>query len=181
MLCQEYEKLRCVKTKGVVAPLEILQYEGGMALVYENLSNPSLASVLGQKPMDISGFLNVSIRLAEILGSLHQHGIVHRNLKPTNIFMGAKWDQCLITDMGMLPPGLLGQGTIDFPGVIDSVLPYIAPEQTGRINRRVDNRTGLSAHQHKPSWPRNPAKRLQAGACNLHRGGKSCIFKCQVR
>ena len=54
------------------------------ALVMEDTGAVSLREFIDSNPLDLSSFFDISIRLADTLGVLHQNGIVHKNLKPEN-------------------------------------------------------------------------------------------------
>ncbi len=89
--------------------------------------------------MDISQFLRVAVRTASALAKLHQDGTVHHNIRPSNIVIPD--DGAEVTFANVPTENVVGeQGNDSLP---TAALPYISPEQTGRMNRPVDHRTDL--------------------------------------
>jgi serine/threonine protein kinase len=90
---------------------------------------------------DLPEFLHVAGSLADIIGDLHKHNIIHRGIWPHNILINPHTKQVKITgfdDAAMVkresePP--LSQEMIRVS------LFYISPEQAGIMNRSVDYRT----------------------------------------
>lgn len=140
---QEYETLQNLDIDGIARPLEIFEHDGGIALVFEDFQARPLKDRINGTPMDTGDFLDIAIRLSEILGSLHKHRILHKAIKPSNILVGRDWTDCRLTDFGLLPGDLVDSGLLGEPEIVSGTLPYIAPEQTGRMNRGVDGRTDL--------------------------------------
>jgi serine/threonine protein kinase len=100
---------------------------------------------LGQ-PLEISRFLRIAIGIAATLGSLHARGIIHRNVKPPNILVNPTtgeawlWGFCLALRVPRQRPAA------ELPTEIAGTLAYMAPEQTGRMNRSIDSRSDLYAY-----------------------------------
>src|SRR5262249_42400016 len=67
------------------------------------------------------------------------------DLKPSNIIVNSETGAVKLTDFQLAVHLPFGHRTIDTAGVIEGSLPYLAPEQTGRMNRGVDFRSDLYA------------------------------------
>ncbi|MCF8109936.1 MAG: diguanylate cyclase [Desulfobacteraceae bacterium] len=132
-----------LEIEGIVRLYELIEHEDGFAIVMEDFRGGSLKSRIGPAGMDVGQALDIAIRLAGILGRIHEKGLVHKALKPSNILINEMPDSCRITDFGALSIITKENEDIYAPGVISGTLPYMAPEQTGRMNRRVDRRTDL--------------------------------------
>lgn len=90
--------------------------------------------------MDLSCFLRLSSGLSNALGRLHERGLVHKDVKPANVLVEPASGRAWLTGFGIasrLPRELPA------PEVIAGSLAYMAPEQTGRMNRSVDSRSDL--------------------------------------
>ncbi|MES2532943.1 MAG: AAA family ATPase [Pseudomonadota bacterium] len=102
-----------------------------------------LPARLGQ-PLELSALLGIGIGIARALGCLHGRDIVHKDLRPCNILVDAA-DGVVLTGFGdasrVPPERLQAHPALE---MTDS-LPYMSPEQTGRINRSVDTRSDLYA------------------------------------
>ncbi len=125
-------------------PLE-LQREGGRTmLLLEDPGGEPLARRIGA-PMEIGGFLRLAIDIAATLGKAHRSGLVHKDVKPANILVDCADGGARLTGFGVairLPRQRQGP---DPPEVIAGTLAYMAPEQTGRMNRSIDSRSDLYA------------------------------------
>lgn len=88
--------------------------------------------------MDMNRFLRVAVRTAGALAKLHQEGTVHQNIRPGNIVVPDDEGEVSLTGVTAEEPS-----SEQHESIPNSALPYISPEQTGRMNRPVDHRTDL--------------------------------------
>ena len=135
----EYELVRNLPIEGIVRTLDIIDTKDSIALVLEDFGGVSLKEFVKEGGLSIERFLDLAVRLSEILGNIHQHNITHRDIKPLNILLNRKDDTIKITDFGIATE----IKEMYSPGVIEGTLAYISPEQTGRMNCTVDYRTDL--------------------------------------
>lgn len=93
--------------------------------------------------MPVRDFIEIAVGLADVIENIHRHNLAHRNLTPRTIFREKSSSRLLVTDFGILfeASGVINR--IHDPWVIENILPYISPEQTGRVNRTVDMRSDL--------------------------------------
>lgn len=84
-----------------------------------------------------------AVQVAQTLGDLHAAGVLHRDIKPTNILVNDALETCLI-DFG-LAISLRVQVAESESARLVGTMAFIAPEQTGRMNRGVDHRADLYA------------------------------------
>ena len=87
----------------------------------------------------------MAVALSGALGRLHQRGLVHKDIKPTNILVDSATDQVWLTGFGIASRLPRERQAPAPPEVIAGTLSYMAPEQTGRMNRSVDSRSDLYA------------------------------------
>ena len=108
-------------------------------------SDASAEADAGKQPLDIALALHLAISIAAAIGALHQRGIIHKDIKPANILVNSATGQCWLTGFviaSRLPRERQLPGPPEF---IAGTLPYMAPEQTGRMNRSIDSRSDLYA------------------------------------
>jgi predicted ATPase len=125
-------------------PLALTHYNGRMTLVLEDPGGAPVERLLG-RPLDVSHFLRIAIPLAAALRQMHERGLIHKDIKPANILVDSASGGVWLTGFGIasrLPREVQAPAP---PEVIAGTLAYMAPEQTGRMNRSVDSRSDLYA------------------------------------
>jgi predicted ATPase/signal transduction histidine kinase len=141
-LKQELEIGRSLGERAAVRPLALETYEGLPALVMEDFSGRPLDRALGA-PMNVGGFLDLAVGIASALAEVHARNIVHRDLKPENILHDPDTGQVRLIDFGLAAPVASERQRPGGARLIEGSLAYISPEQTGRTNRAVDQRSDL--------------------------------------
>jgi serine/threonine protein kinase len=96
-------------------------------------------------PMDSGTFLRLAIGIASALAKVHQSGLVHRDVKPANILTNPDSGEVRLTGFGLASRLTRERQRPEPPESIAGTLAYMAPEQTGRMNRSVDSRSDLYA------------------------------------
>ena len=101
-------------------------------LVMEFLAGRTLAQVLDEsRPLPEAEALRIASGICSALGHMHAHGVVHCDLKPSNIMIGDD-HMVRLFDFG------LASAPVSAPGLLASLLPifgtpeYMAPEQVGK-------------------------------------------------
>ena len=140
---QEYNLVRQLNIDGVVKIYELLEYAGQFGIVQEDFNGVSLKRYLKTKKLSLSSFLTLATDISRILGRIHQHNIIHLDIKPDNILVNESTGELKITDFGISTLLTHINEEVYRPEVVEGTLPYMSPEQTGRMNRNVDYRTDL--------------------------------------
>jgi PAS domain S-box-containing protein len=96
-------------------------------------------------PMDSGTFLGLAIGIASALAKVHQSGLVHRDVKPANILTNPDCGEVRLTGFGLASRLTRERQRPEPPESIAGTLAYMAPEQTGWMNRSVDSRSDLYA------------------------------------
>jgi len=86
-------------------------------------------------PMPVRELLPLAIRLAAEVAELHQRGEIHGVFEPANILFDAATGEPVLASS---PIAARSAATL-----LEGSLPYISPEQTGQLNRPIDNRSDL--------------------------------------
>ncbi|QCP48886.1 PAS domain S-box protein [Trinickia violacea] len=95
--------------------------------------------------MDSGPFLRLAIGIASALAKVHQSGLVHKDVKPANILVNPDSGEVKLTGFGLATRLTRERQRPEPPESIAGTLAYMAPEQTGRMNRSVDSRSDLYA------------------------------------
>src|SRR6202451_229400 len=125
-------------------PVALTHHNGRMTLVLEDPGGAPLDRLLG-RPIEVSHFLRIAIPVAKALRQVHERGLIHKDIKPANILVDAASGGVWLTGFGIASRLPREHQAPAPPEVIAGTLAYIAPEQTGRMNRSVDSRSDLYA------------------------------------
>jgi PAS domain S-box-containing protein len=141
-LTHEYELKDEIDGAWAVRPLELGREGGRTMLVLEDPGGEPLERLLGT-PMEVESCLRLAIGIAAALGKVHQHGLVHKDVKPANILVNCTDGQVRLTGFGIASRLPRERQAPEPPEIIAGTLAYMAPEQTGRMNRSIDTRSDL--------------------------------------
>jgi serine/threonine protein kinase len=125
-------------------PLELGRERGRPMLMLEDPGGEPLARLLGA-PMEVRSFLRLAIGIATALGEVHNRCLVHKDIKPANILVDRAGGQVWLTGFGITSRLPRERQAPEPPETIAGTLAYMAPEQTGRMNRSIDARSDLYA------------------------------------
>ncbi|RFU49197.1 ATP-binding sensor histidine kinase [Paraburkholderia sp. DHOC27] len=125
-----------------VLPLELTWQDDRTTLLFEDSGGEPLERQLGT-PFKLDHFLQLAIEIAATLGKLHQCGLVHKDLKPAHILVNAIAGTVRLRGFGLATSNPRERQPIAPPETIDGTLAYMAPEQTGHMNRSIDARSDL--------------------------------------
>ncbi|MBE9102455.1 serine/threonine protein kinase, partial [Vacuolonema iberomarrocanum] len=144
-LRNQYAIARDLPISGIVRPLSLEALSNGYALVMEDWGGVSLATYIQQRPLELTEVLEIALQLADILYELSQYRVIHKDIKPANILIHPESKQVKLIDFSIA--SLLPKETqeIKSPNILEGTLAYLAPEQTGRMNRGVDYRADYYA------------------------------------
>src|SRR5262245_31575548 len=143
-LTHEYELKDELDGAWAVRPLELVRDSGRIMLVLEDVGGEPLDRLLGA-PMQAGRFLRLAIGIAAAVGKLHERGLVHKDIKPANILVNSTTDEVRLTGFGIASRLPRERQSLHPPETIAGTLAYMAPEQTGRMNRSIDSRSDLYA------------------------------------
>jgi serine/threonine protein kinase len=125
-----------------VRPLELARERGRTMLVLKDPGGEPLHRLLGP-PMEVEKFLRLAVALSAALGRLHLRGLIHKDIKPSNFIVNSATGQVWLTGFGIASRLPRERPSPEPPAFIAGTLPYMAPEQTGRMNRSIDSRSDL--------------------------------------
>src|SRR5207302_6727904 len=74
---------------------------------------------------------------------LHERGLIHKDIKPANALVDSTTGQVRLMGFGIASRLPRERQSPEPPEFIAGTLAYMAPEQTGRMNRSIDSRSDL--------------------------------------
>lgn len=131
-----------VSGPGTVSYLALEPCPEGLALVMDDFGGASLDAQIPETGMPIARALGVAVDLAERLGRLHKASCLHLDVKPANILVDPADGSVRICDFDLSTTMGFAAESIEALRLQGTLL-YISPEQTGRTNQPIDERSDL--------------------------------------
>jgi len=135
---QEYEITRSLNTDGVIKAYNLQRYENSLVMFLEDFGGESLKLLMSDRQFTLKEFLTIAIKTTESLGAIHAANIIHKDINPSNIVYNSETEQLKIIDFGISTRLSRENQTVGNIDLLEGTLAYIAPEQTGRMNRGID-------------------------------------------
>jgi predicted ATPase/signal transduction histidine kinase len=132
-------------TDWAAQPIKIVNHHGQEVLILEDPGGEPLDLLIvqnRQKSLDLSRFLHIAIGLAVAIGQAHRRGLVHKDVKPANVLVDDE-NRVWLMGLGIASQIPRERHMVGSPATAAGTLAYMAPEQTGRINRTIDSRSDL--------------------------------------
>src|SRR6201997_5935257 len=126
-------------------PLALTRHEGKTVLILKDPGGEPLDLILERskgQTLDPARLLRVAVSLAKVLGQVHRQGLIHKDIKPANVLVDGD-DNVWLTGFGIASRTPHERQAPEPPEIIAGTLAYMAPEQTGRMNRSIDIRSDL--------------------------------------
>lgn len=142
---RENDLLTCVQSEYIVETYGVDVIGERHCLVMEDCGGRSIAQYMEEHVMSLGDFLYIAVCLVEAVSEVHQGQLIHKNINPNHILYNPETKQVKLINFRAAE-----QMTADFADMQKSQvslneLPYIAPEQTGRVSSLVDYRADYYA------------------------------------
>ncbi|MBI5571764.1 MAG: AAA family ATPase [Desulfomonile tiedjei] len=139
---QEYQ-ITCslADVPGVIGVYDLEKHRNTLFMVLEDFGAESLKILADLNAFGLRQTLEVAIEIAGILGDVHAANVIHKDLNPSNVVFNPSTGQIKLIDFGISVVLTSEDPTVKSPDALEATLAYIAPEQTGRMNRSVDYRS----------------------------------------
>jgi eukaryotic-like serine/threonine-protein kinase len=151
---------------------EIGEIDGQYFLAMELLEGQTLKERIEGKALDVDELLAIAVPIAEALDAAHSEGIVHRDIKPGNVFITRR-GHVKILDFGLakmtfehyrvpeavgasaLPTAAVAEEHLTSPGSAVGTIAYMSPEQARgeQLDARTGGRTCSASALFCMRWP----------------------------
>ena len=138
---QEYEITYNLNSDSIVKAYALEKQQSTLAIILEDFGGESLKALMASQKFTISQFLDLAIKVTNVLSQIHALNIIHKDINPANILLNPLTNQIKITDFGISTVLSRENTSIKNPNILEGTLAYISPEQTGRMNRSIDYRS----------------------------------------
>lgn len=171
-----YSLLKEIKHKNIPQYLDLKAFNNRLVLVVENTGGKTLQRFLSEeqlqsKGIDLELFFDIALQLVDALEVLHKNHIIHKDINPSNIVINERSGDVQLIDFDIATKVVEEQSDPQTFSEFSGTLGYISPEQTGRMNRKIDYRTdfyslGITFYQllsgHKPFQSDDPLSLVHA-------------------
>ncbi|MEM7181869.1 MAG: serine/threonine-protein kinase PknK [Spirochaetota bacterium] len=141
-LRNEYKILKLFGSDHIVKPYDFQNQKDGYCLIMED-GGISLKEILHRKKtLSLQQFVAYAIEITKGLADVHKNKIVHKDIKPSNVVIQENSDSTIkLIDFGISTRLKREETGWKSVNILEGSLPYISPEQTGRVNHSIDYRT----------------------------------------
>ncbi len=97
----EHSILKSLDIRGVIKSYAFDKDQNIHYLVNEDINGESLSKILKNKSLNFEEFLTISIKITDILATLHQNRIIHKDINPANIIWNQTSEEIKLIDFGI--------------------------------------------------------------------------------
>jgi diguanylate cyclase (GGDEF)-like protein len=136
---REYDITKGLTGDKIIKIYGLENFNNSLAMIMEDFGGKSLADLLKINTFTLEETLALAIDIADALMQIHKQNVIHKDINPYNIIWNIDTNQLKIIDFG-ISTDLKVEKNQNL-SVLEGTLPYISPEQTGKINRIIDYRS----------------------------------------
>ncbi|MDH5682234.1 MAG: DUF2791 family P-loop domain-containing protein, partial [Spirochaetota bacterium] len=140
---REFQTIQSLDLDAVIKVYQIKKYQNSLAIIMEDFGGSSLNIFESIYKLPIHQLLHLFIQITKAIEGIHKQNIIHKDINPSNIVWNEKDNILKIIDFGISSFLSRENPSVTSPIALEGTLPYISPEQTGRMNRVIDHRTDI--------------------------------------
>ncbi|HET7504204.1 MAG TPA: AAA family ATPase [Kofleriaceae bacterium] len=144
-LGHELAILEAIRSSRVIRAFEVGVLGDEVMMVVEDVGGESLDRYLARARFSVIDTLGLALGVVAALRDIHAAGIIHRDVTPNNIVFNAATGETRLIDFDIATAWRTDHNGFVSPRTLEGTLHYMAPEQTGRMNRATDSRADLYA------------------------------------
>ncbi|MFC5353623.1 trifunctional serine/threonine-protein kinase/ATP-binding protein/sensor histidine kinase [Azospirillum himalayense] len=142
---REFAITRRLRHAGIVEALDCVPHGNGLMMVFRDIGGTALDALPDVRTEDVAVFLRMALQAVDALAAVHDAGVVHKDISPGNLIWNPATGQFNLIDFGIASELSREEAGDPDVGTMEGTLAYMAPEQTGRMNRSVDYRADFYA------------------------------------
>ena len=142
---REFELSRRVVHPNVVRAETLESHAGVLFLAMVDDGAVSVRDLLRQGPLPIADALRIAVAVVNALEAIHLRNIIHKDIAPGNIIANLARGTVRLIDFGISADVSVERPPAASLPELEGTLAYMAPEQTGRMNRDLDYRADFYA------------------------------------
>jgi len=141
----EAAMLDAIHSERVVRVLDVAPFGDHAVLIAQDFGGESLDRYLARARFAVADAIGIAIGVVAALRDVHHAGIIHKDVTPSNIVFNAATGEIRLIDFDVATAWRTEHHGFVSPMTLEGTLLYMAPEQTGRMNRTTDSRADLYA------------------------------------
>ena len=139
----EFEFTKELNIPGVRKVLKKERQDNKHTLLLEYLEGATMKEAFVDQRRSLEDMLDAFVKISEALIEIHHHSIIHKDINNSNILWIEEQKQPVIIDFGISTKLNLKTHHLGNPDRLQGTLAFMPPEQTGRVNRKIDHRSDL--------------------------------------
>jgi len=140
---QEYYLASQLDLPNVIKAYSLEAWQRTLVIAFEDFGAISLQHWLAQRSekLSVTLCLSLALKITKALEQLHSQGVIHKDINPSNIVLNPETMAIKLIDLGISTQLSRENAPMQPLCALEGTLPYLSPEQTGRMNRALDYRS----------------------------------------
>lgn len=145
-LVREAQAAALLRSPHIAVTYDLLEYDDGIFIAMEYVQGDLLSTRISRGQLSLPDTLDIGLQIADALDEAHGHGIVHRDIKSSNLILTPR-HLVKVLDFGLAkfgrtprPDEVMTMANVTMPGSMLGTLNYMSPEQLagGPVDHRTD-------------------------------------------